>query len=185
MKQVVILGGACHGEEIPNTRMLMRGAYIYAIEPMKKNYEHIVKKYGDDDRLTILHKAIWIENGKKDMNMGRSHFAHSFYQKGNLIQGAVEEVETMDFAEFLQQFEEVDLLRLNIEGAEYEVLKHCFARGVLDRVKELNVEFHASKIPALKLLHNEVEPLLISWAQAHVLKARNLVDLTIGWKRIK
>lgn len=41
-----------------------------------------------------------------------------------------------------QGVEEVDLLKVNIEGGEYELLDHLLATGWVRRVKHLQVQFH-------------------------------------------
>ena len=85
----------------------------------------------------------------------------------------VQDVESMDFSKFLEQFETVDFIRMNMEGAEYEVLKHCFEKGTMERVEELQVELHAHKIVAVEHLHDEVKAKLDVWAKSH--------KLTIAW----
>jgi hypothetical protein len=38
--------------------------------------------------------------------------------------------------------DEVDVLKMDIEGAEYAVLEHALRTGALQRVRQLLVEFH-------------------------------------------
>ena len=58
--------------------------------------------------------------------------------------GATRAVTTTDLAEMLAQARraECDVLKLDIEGAEYEVLPDLAARGLLTRCRQVLVEFH-------------------------------------------
>jgi FkbM family methyltransferase len=38
--------------------------------------------------------------------------------------------------------EQIDLLKVNIEGAEYDLLDHMIAKGLISRVRDLQVQFH-------------------------------------------
>lgn len=49
---------------------------------------------------------------------------------------------TLESARQLAGVERIDVLKLDIEGAEYAVLKQSLARGWLDDVQQLLVEFH-------------------------------------------
>jgi len=39
--------------------------------------------------------------------------------------------------------ERIDLMKVNIEGAEYDLLDHMIAQGMISRVRDLQVQFHA------------------------------------------
>lgn len=41
-----------------------------------------------------------------------------------------------------QQLESVDLMKINIEGAEYELLEHLINTGLITRIRDVQVQFH-------------------------------------------
>jgi hypothetical protein len=51
-------------------------------------------------------------------------------------------VSVRDVAKFVEMFPEVHLLKLNVEGEEYPVLERMLERGLLARVRDLQVQFH-------------------------------------------
>jgi len=55
------------------------------------------------------------------------------------------EVSLVQLAEFLQHegIATVDLMKINIEGAEFEVLDHMIEAGIVTRVRDIQVQFHA------------------------------------------
>jgi FkbM family methyltransferase len=46
--------------------------------------------------------------------------------------------------------ERVDLMKVNIEGAEYDLIDHLIATGVIERIRDLQVQFHAFVPEALR-----------------------------------
>jgi hypothetical protein len=47
-------------------------------------------------------------------------------------------------------------MKLNVEGAEYGIIAHLAANGLLPWIDKLWVMWHARKIPSLQARHNEV-----------------------------
>lgn len=70
---------------------------------------------------------------------GSLHDSHAYVSGGS-----TRRVLTTDLAEILENAgrEECDVLKLDIEGAEYEVLAGLATRGWLSRCRQLLVEFH-------------------------------------------
>lgn len=176
--KVVLLVGACKGEQIDENLVDYPNATIYAIEPFPRNIQLIKDRWGTHPRVAVIEKAAWSSNGTKEfIDYGESH-KHSFFfrptsepkRKGKLV------VETLDFAEFLDSFDKVDYLRFNIEGSEYEVLLHCFKAGVMRKVDELKVEFHSDRIPGLEERDLELRRLISNWGVLNVQRR---------WKRRK
>lgn len=116
----------------------------------KQNYpQSILTVYEADPKLTPLLKrnlaaaritdvnvqnaAVWVKDGAvafdnkgKDMGMVNSN-------------GAIQ-VPSIDLAKRLP--ERVELLKLDIEGAEYPVIEHLCSNGAINRIRNLVAEFH-------------------------------------------
>jgi hypothetical protein len=47
-------------------------------------------------------------------------------------------------AEFFHRhsIESVDLVKINIEGGEYDLLDHLIAEGLIERIRDVQVQFH-------------------------------------------
>ena len=58
--------------------------------------------------------------------------------------GAGERAELRSFAGFLEQqrIDHIDLLKINIEGGEYELLEHILDQDLQDRIVDIQVQFH-------------------------------------------
>lgn len=82
----------------------------------------------------IINMAASTHKGKLQFG-GRAYYASIFEPTDH-------EYECFDVNELLARFEQIALLKINIEGAEYDVLGHIIDHGYMSRVKNLQVQFH-------------------------------------------
>ncbi|GJQ62976.1 MAG: hypothetical protein SCALA702_20290 [Melioribacteraceae bacterium] len=82
----------------------------------------------------VIPKAVWKDN--KGVSFEASNDDSGFVDVNNISANKVPSVRLRDY---LEQ-EKVELLKIDIEGAEYEVLKDC--RGVLRNVNRIVAEIH-------------------------------------------
>ena len=54
----------------------------------------------------------------------------------------LEQINTIDINEVLNKFKHVDLLKINIEGGEYEILEKMCNTNTINNVQHLQVQFH-------------------------------------------
>lgn len=80
--------------------------------------------------------ALWIANGPLA-------FAGEGDDSGHLVSDGGRTVEARDIAEAVGQG--VDLLKLDIEGAEFACLNHLMQTGAIDRVQRLVAELHINQ----------------------------------------
>jgi FkbM family methyltransferase len=68
----------------------------------------------------------------------------STYQSNvqKLSEVPLEKINTLDVNEVLEKFDSVDLLKINIEGGEYDILTRMCNTGTISKVKSLQVQFH-------------------------------------------
>jgi FkbM family methyltransferase len=71
-------------------------------------------------------------------------------EKRNVDETGGVQVQVIDLVEFIENLgRPVKLLKIDIEGAEYALLKALIDRGVIDRIEAVFVETHAHSIPSL------------------------------------
>lgn len=137
---------------------------IYTFEP--NPYINLDKMFLDVKNITKINKAIWINNtktiefmckGKKDeqfrtkINEGRYQgggsqlsFLHKFELPAH-DESTIVNVETIDFNEFLkEQSKHYDKIyvKMDIEGAEFDIIDHLIQNDTLKLIYELYVELH-------------------------------------------
>ena len=54
----------------------------------------------------------------------------------------LEKIDTTDINEILAKFDKIDLLKINIEGGEYDILSRMCSTGTISKVKNLQIQFH-------------------------------------------
>ncbi|WP_194776124.1 FkbM family methyltransferase [Pararhodonellum marinum] len=112
---------------------------ILAFEPEAEIFEVLKGNVMAFDlkNVTLYKKAVWIEESElvfhSDGGMGGR--IHTIYKNSP---AEVTKVKTIELKKLLN--EKVDFLKIDIEGAEYEVLKDC--KNELSKVKHLFFEYH-------------------------------------------
>lgn len=54
----------------------------------------------------------------------------------------LEKINTIDINEILEKFNKVDLLKINIEGGEYDILERMCSTGTINKINNIQIQFH-------------------------------------------
>ena len=111
-----------------------RNIYIY--EPDPDFYKNLIRKYQLDNRVKILNLALFDKD--KKMNLSENSNASSIMESTD--NGRI--INAVDVYNEFKKYQKIDLLKLNIEGAEYDVLLRLIEKNELNKVKYLLVQFH-------------------------------------------
>lgn len=85
---------------------------------------------------TVIEKAAWI-NSDSEISFGQAGAdSGSIFSTENLIR-----VPTVRFRDLIEQYPSVDLIKIDIEGAETDVVEDCYP--ALNRSKHVFIEFHS------------------------------------------
>lgn len=135
--------GAHLGEASRKYRTLYPAAEIHAFEPFADSFEALCEQVADGDPNIHAHAlAVGASNGRSTFNLNRSPSTNSLlasdvrgsgFWGGRLLdtQALVDvPITTLDAFCEAQAIEHVDLLKLDVQGAEYDVL--IGARGLME-----------------------------------------------------
>ncbi len=140
-KPIIIDCGANWGLSIIYLKKQHPGAIITAFEPDKKIFTLLrknIESFGFED-VTLINKAVWKNNNNLKFS--------SEGTLGGTITGLgipeynVIEVETSRLRDVLMEYEKIDFLKIDIEAAEYDVVKDC--ADELHRADRLFIEYHS------------------------------------------
>jgi FkbM family methyltransferase len=154
MKKIFIDGGARIGETIEillNKREDLKGcdAYLFECNSDHKSTLEEIAKNNKDYNFIIRDEAIWKENGEMQFYISNDRWGDlgctlDPSKRESLDLDNPRTVKTINFSDFLLNFDEDDyiVVKLDIEGAEYEVIESILDSGTITRINELFIEWH-------------------------------------------
>jgi FkbM family methyltransferase len=137
-----------------------RGAEVYAFEPNPHAFEALERRFAANPRVHCLQQAVAAASGSARLHLHveaasdqlRWSTGSSLYgEKPNVDPSSFVDVETVDLDAFLAGLgRTVRVLKLDVEGAEVEILERLLATGRLASVEHALVEMHDDRIPGLE-----------------------------------
>ena len=96
---------------------------VYVFEPVKKNYDIIVNRFINDSSVKVFNFGLSDKNDIVKISLTGDSSSMHISDDSNY-----EDVEIRDIREFLfeNNIFSVDLIKINIEGEEYNLLEHIF-----------------------------------------------------------
>jgi FkbM family methyltransferase len=138
---LIIDCGSNIGISVLYYKTLYPSAAIIAFEPDNKNFQLLSKNITANriSNVTLNEAAVWIENGQIsfESNAAEGSSISSTGENKNPVS-----VSCIRLADLLKQYERIDFLKLDIEGAEDKVIADC--GSLLSRIENLFVEYHGS-----------------------------------------
>jgi FkbM family methyltransferase len=125
-------------------------ASVHAIEPFPDTFERLVSTVRAnrlESRVTCHHLALSSSGGVSTMSASASA-SQMFHLERDGNSGAGVAVTTVTLSSLLDSIDaaSIDLLKMDIEGSEYDVLLSTPA-DVLKRIRRVNLEFHKAPRP--------------------------------------
>lgn len=158
------------------------GATVISFEPDPVAYEKLLQRCGQKKNITLIKKGVWDKNAaiqlythkastgnEASFTVGSSIIAEK--QNVNTEKGMT--IEVIDLISFMQQqHKKIDLVKLDVEGAEIEILHKIIATESWSLFEKMYVETHETKIPS------QVKELTIIKQQ---LKEKGIKHIKLNW----
>lgn len=158
------------------------GVQVFAFEPNPFAFKRLESRTDRYSNITCFNKGVWDKNTTTSLYFHREaesnaefwSFASSiFSEKKNVDPNRSVEVEMVDLTEFIEKLDQpVDLLKIDIEGAECEVLDKFFSKNLQEKVKLTLVETHDTKIPGLKKKTDDIRT---------IIKEKGVTNVRLSW----
>lgn len=110
---------------------------IYLYEPVNHLYNSLIDRFKNNNKIKIFNYAVGAINESKEITIHKD--ASSFYEP---INGNKTIVKVASIIDIIEPIEQIDLIKLNIEGSEYEVLESIIKYNLLSKIKNLQIQFH-------------------------------------------
>ncbi len=150
--------GANHG--LISQKMADKGALVFAFEPNPYVFEELKKRVGSYPNVICINKAVWHKNDKLRLHLHDLYHtdpAGSAYASSLLTNHPVTnpekyvEVEVIDLTQFIQMLNRpIKLIKMDIEGAEFELLEKIVEQNLHLQIEKIVVENHEWLIEDLK-----------------------------------
>jgi len=160
---------------------------IDSFEPQRENFEVLEDRYGNDDRVNLHDNAVW-----------KSEETKIFYPQvwgartgSSLIEGKYStdpnisvEVKCIDLAKWVEE-NKIEgahtILKIDIEGAEYDVIPHLIENNVHDLVDEWFIEWHGPTKtpnfdPNVEVDFYEAVPVWVDWNSEEIRDQMKLIE---------
>lgn len=121
--RVIVDAGAYVGYTAVYYAMRYPAARIVAIEPQSANFEQLRKNTKGLDRITLVEGAVWHQHDPLEI-VNPAAASHSFRMTAASDGPAGVRSHTMSDIMKLADTVHIDILKLDVEGAEYDILRH-------------------------------------------------------------
>ena len=113
---------------------------IYAFEPLKNNFDKMAKNLSSFPKIICVNSALSNFDGETYISsLGASS---SLFDRNE--GGVSSKISVKSFSTFVKEenLEIIDLVKMNIEGSEYELLDEIIESGCINKIKYLQIQFH-------------------------------------------
>lgn len=119
-----------------------KGLNVLAVEPFRDNYDmaELNMRSNKIENYKLLLGGIWDKNTKLSI---KRDFRDGKEWGINLVEDVNGDIEGFCFEELLRNYPQIDILKIDIEGAEKNIFeKEDYASGVLRKIKCVAIEIH-------------------------------------------
>lgn len=118
----------------------MYGCQVHVFEPVPAYAERISRRFASNPLVTVHRAGLAPADGTAALSMSGDASSH----ERNVAESQQIEIELRGVDGFFAELgrEHVDLVKLNIEGAEYDLVARLIDTRLIERIGDLQVQFH-------------------------------------------
>lgn len=136
--ELIIDGGANIGMSAVYFRNRYLTAHIISVEPEKNNYNLLLKNIKPYDNIVPVRSAIWPSKTVVTVVNKEMGTAAFMVEERN----SQEAIKTVTIPMLMKGYDTIDILKLDIEGAEKELFEDPAVDSWLEKTKVLIIELH-------------------------------------------
>lgn len=113
--------------------------FVHVFEPCKSFTEIIKNKFIKNNKIFIHQCGLSNSNTNAKLSCGEDS-SSTFVQDD----ATAEEIKLVDAVEFFREnnISKIDLVKINIEGGEYDLLEYLIETGLIAQISNIQVQFH-------------------------------------------
>jgi len=113
---------------------------IILVEPVPEFYNHLVTKYKNYEKIKVMNVGVSTDgnNTTKTLYLSNDGSSTNFNTHTSI------QIETLPIDKILSDnyINQVDLLQINIEGDEYGLMEYMIESDIIDKFKNIQIQFH-------------------------------------------
>lgn len=146
-----------------------RGCVVRGYEPNPDAFARLRSAVGSMPDVTLFQAAVGEAAGTARLYLHRGYDANSDHlesssliaDKPNVDPDRSVDVTVLDAAEVVVAAPgRIAFMKIDVEGAEYGILRRLITSGAIDRIDRIAVETHEDRIESLRPAHAEIEALI-------------------------
>jgi FkbM family methyltransferase len=129
---------------------------IHTFEPIDYLYDICHQELKDLDKVKLYRKVLGDKNDT--VNFYVAGDASSIYMAWGQVKNENSYIEMIPIDSYMadKNIHEVDLLKMNIEGAEYYLLEYMIDKEILTKFKNIQIQFHENSVDNWKERYNKI-----------------------------
>jgi FkbM family methyltransferase len=111
---------------------------VIIFEPIKKYYDKIVERFKGNNKIKVYNYAL--SNRDSNEKISLLSDSSSIFKKSKNY----ENITLVNSSSFFDKetIGKIDLIKINIEGGEYDLLENLIESGLISNIKNIQVQFH-------------------------------------------
>jgi FkbM family methyltransferase len=114
------------------------GSNIYILEPLHSYYLGILDRFKNIEKIKVYNYGLSSSEGETTINLDND--SSSLFKPGKGSESVY--TKTMDSFMGESNLERIDLIKINIEGSEYDLLEDIIDKNLHTKIKNIQVQFH-------------------------------------------
>lgn len=158
------------------------GAFVYCFEPDSSAFNSLKKRFVNRNNIKLFKKGVYTENKQVKLYKSElSDYDNEFFSQSSSICGSkvnvetskYEEIEVIDVCEFIESLNRrIYLLKMDIEGAEFDILEKLINKQLYNKIDYVLVETHDDSVPEIRDKAQQVRNLI---------KEKQIKNINLNW----
>ena len=112
--------------------------FVHVFEPFAEYAQNIERRFEKNFKVKVYHFGLASRNSSETLYISAD--SSSVFSKGEK-KAVIHLVRVVDFIKE-HRVDKIDLMKINIEGGEYDLLEHLLETGFVNKINNIQVQFH-------------------------------------------
>jgi len=111
---------------------------IFIFEPVREYAKNLINNFAPNKKISVYNFGLSSATCDADIFINNNSSSTYIRQKHG------EKIKLIKASEFIKEngITKIDLMKINIEGGEYDLLEHLIESGEIKKIKNIQVQFH-------------------------------------------